>query len=79
MRRLAHYFGEVNAIHPFREGNGRTQREFFGELALVQGYRLDWTLISQAEMVAASRESMVRGNAALEELLRRIATRSPVY
>lgn len=26
VRRLAHYLGEVNAAHPFREGNGRTQR-----------------------------------------------------
>jgi cell filamentation protein len=27
--RLAFYLGEVNAVHPFREGNGRTQRAFF--------------------------------------------------
>jgi cell filamentation protein, protein adenylyltransferase len=26
VERLTHYFAEVNAIHPFREGNGRTQR-----------------------------------------------------
>ena len=25
--RAAHYLGELNALHPFREGNGRTQRE----------------------------------------------------
>ncbi|BDA65728.1 Fic family protein [Actinomyces capricornis] len=24
--RLAHYYSELNAIHPFREGNGRTIR-----------------------------------------------------
>ena len=24
--RLAHYLSEINAIHPFREGNGRVQR-----------------------------------------------------
>jgi cell filamentation protein len=28
--RLTHYFADVNAIHPFREGNGRTQRALFG-------------------------------------------------
>jgi cell filamentation protein len=28
--RLTYYLGEVNAIHPFREGNGRAQRAFFG-------------------------------------------------
>ena len=27
--RLTYYLGEVNAIHPFREGNGRAQRAFF--------------------------------------------------
>lgn len=36
--RSAHYFGELTAIHPFREGNGRSQREFFRELALHAGY-----------------------------------------
>src|SRR3989338_4299239 len=29
VRRLAHYYSEVNILHPFREGNGRTQRAFF--------------------------------------------------
>ena len=31
--RLTCYLGEVNAIHPFREGNGRAQRAFFEQLA----------------------------------------------
>ncbi|MFA5603958.1 MAG: Fic family protein [Bacilli bacterium] len=26
---LAYYYGEIDIIHPFREGNGRVQREFF--------------------------------------------------
>jgi cell filamentation protein len=26
--RAADFLGELNAAHPFREGNGRTQREF---------------------------------------------------
>lgn len=32
IQRLAYYYGEINVIHPFREGNGRTQREFFRQL-----------------------------------------------
>jgi cell filamentation protein len=28
--RAGYYLGEINAAHPFREGNGRTQREFVG-------------------------------------------------
>jgi cell filamentation protein len=35
--RLAYYLGEVNALHPFREGNGRAQRAFFGQLARDAG------------------------------------------
>lgn len=37
VRRLACYLGEVNALHPFREGNGRAQRAFFGQLARDAG------------------------------------------
>jgi cell filamentation protein len=41
--RAGHYLGEINAVHAFREGNGRAQREFVRTLALTAGYRLDWT------------------------------------
>src|SRR5262249_31378274 len=39
-RRAGFYLGELNAIHPFREGNGRTQREIIRQLALRCGYWL---------------------------------------
>jgi Fic/DOC family len=31
--RLAEFLADVNALHPFREGNGRTQRAFFSQLS----------------------------------------------
>ncbi|WP_353643598.1 Fic family protein [Mesorhizobium sp. WSM2239] len=37
----AHFLGELNAIHPFREGNGRTQMVLFGLLADQAGHPLD--------------------------------------
>jgi cell filamentation protein len=40
--RLAHYLGEVNALHPFHEGNGRAQRAFLGQLARDAGFILPW-------------------------------------
>jgi cell filamentation protein len=55
--RLGHYLGEINVLHPFREGNGRTQREFIGQLARANGYRIDWDGVSQGEMVNASIEA----------------------
>lgn len=39
--RFAEYWGELNVIHSFREGNTRTQFVFFTELARHAGYDLD--------------------------------------
>jgi cell filamentation protein len=52
--RLAFHFGEVNAIHPFREGNGRAQRAFFGQLARDAGYPLAWRRLDAARNISAS-------------------------
>lgn len=40
--RLAHYYCEINVLHPFRLGNGLAQRIFFEQLAIHAGYMLDW-------------------------------------
>ena len=39
---LAYYMGEVEAIHPFMDGNGRTTRLFFDTLAKNAGYIIGW-------------------------------------
>lgn len=41
-KKLAYYFSECNALHPFREGNGRTQKLLFGEIVRRLGYRIEW-------------------------------------
>lgn len=56
-QRLGEYLGEINVLHPFREGNGRTQREFIGQLARENGYRVNWDGISQNDMVNSSIEA----------------------
>ena len=68
--RGAYYMGEINAIHPFREGNGRTQREFMRELAFRNGYALDWSRVSRDQMMDASKRSFRRDNAGLEQVLK---------
>jgi cell filamentation protein len=40
-RKLADMLDTVNELHPFREGNGRTQRELIRTLALAKGYKLN--------------------------------------
>ena len=54
VRRLAHYYSEVNILHPFREGNGRTQRAFFSLLAAESGHRIAWDLMDASKNLAAS-------------------------
>jgi cell filamentation protein len=52
--RAADIMAGLNAIHPFRDGNGRTQRVFVSELAQQAGHRLDFTVVSRERMIAAS-------------------------
>jgi cell filamentation protein len=63
--RAAHYLGEINAIHPFREGNGRTQREFLRALALHAGHTLTWANLTPEENNKASRISFATGDTTL--------------
>lgn len=51
------YLSEINVLHPFREGNGRTQRLFIEYLALNAGYRVDFSDVTPEEMIIASAES----------------------
>jgi cell filamentation protein len=57
--RLAHYLSEINAIHPFREGNGRVQRLFISQLAEHAGYSLDYSALDQAELYPVMQESFL--------------------
>ncbi len=62
--RAAYYMAEITAVHPFRAGNGRAQREFLRELALETGYELAWSLVAQEEIRAASIASLQEGSSA---------------
>lgn len=65
---LAYYMSELNVLHPFREGNGRTIREFIRELAYVNGYVLDMQHITSKDMLDACIKSVV-DTSDLEEVL----------
>lgn len=71
-KRAAYYFSEINALHPFREGNGRTQREFIRQLAYQSGYILHFSAISEQEMVQASIDSFVCNYKKMEALFIKI-------
>jgi cell filamentation protein len=74
IERLAHHMGNVNALHPFREGNGRAQRAFFSQLAGDRGYQLRWQHVDPECNIAAAIASMHGNEQPLRELLDDITT-----
>ncbi|MGN9163780.1 Fic/DOC family protein [Tissierellaceae bacterium HCP3S3_D8] len=55
--RLGYYLSEINVLHPFREGNGRSQRVIIEYLAQVAGYNVDFSKVSGIEMIKACIDS----------------------
>lgn len=56
--RSAYYFAELNYIHPFREGNGRATREFMRQLYDLNGYEVQWDVVSTDRLLSAMEESV---------------------
>ena len=56
-REAARLLAEINKLHPFREGNGRTQRLFVDALARQAGHELCFDVVSRERMVQASIEA----------------------
>lgn len=71
---LTKYLGELNAIHPFREGNGRTQRAFFGQLARDAGFHVAWAKLDPERNVEASIASHNGDDTKLRALLEELVT-----
>jgi cell filamentation protein len=72
--KAAHFLAELNAIHAFREGNGRSQLSFFALLADNAGHALNLDRLEPGEMLAAMIASF-DGNeeglvAVIQELIR---------
>jgi len=60
--RIAYYYDVTNRIHPFPEGNGRTQRLFIEHLTTYVGYSLDWVQVPQWEIGEIAIQSMSHRN-----------------
>ena len=70
--RLSFYLSELNAIHPFREGNGRAQRMFIEILADRAGYEVDLSEVTAEEMIEASYQSFNQNYDPMNAIMRRI-------
>ncbi len=56
--KLVELFADINALHPFRQGNRRSQRIFIESLTKINGINLDLTNVSKMDMIVASHESI---------------------
>lgn len=70
--RLTHYYAEINAVHPFREGNGRAQRAFLRQLAVDAGHTLAWEHLDSEALVVASRRSFQGDDLPMRELVEKV-------
>ena len=72
--RLAYFMGELNALHPFREGNGRTARLYFKQLAINAGYKLKFSNATKDELLSADIAAFKRDYAPLVKVLDKIVS-----
>lgn len=69
----AEFLGELNAIHPFREGNGRTQLAFLYLLSDRAGHPLNLERVREDTMLEAMIESFHGRYAKLEQVIADLA------
>jgi len=75
--RAARVYDAVNRVHAFREGNGRTQREWMSDLARGAGYRLDWTAVRGSENDQACSQARLGDPRELTAMIDSITERVP--
>lgn len=75
--RSAEVYNDVNTIHAFREGNGRSQRVWMDDLARGAGYELDWTKVTGLTNNLASQSAREGDLAPLHDVFRQITSPLP--
>jgi cell filamentation protein len=67
----AELFGDLNVVHPFREGNGRAQRILFEHIIVNAGYEISWWPVEAREWVQANIDAVGCDYAALVRVFER--------
>lgn len=77
--KAAHLLADINAVHPFREGNGRTQLAFLTILAEGTGRPFHDELLDRDRVIGAMIDSFSGQEAPLADLIRDlVADRAPL-
>ncbi len=67
--KAAHFIAELNAIHPFREGNGRTQLAFLAVMGQASGHDLNFERMEPERMLTAVIQSFTGDEGALADTI----------
>ncbi|MGY2682727.1 fido (protein-threonine AMPylation protein) [Pseudomonas tolaasii] len=68
---IAEAYGDLNVIHPFREGNGRAQRILFEQIIVNAGFSVDWWLVKDAAWIPANIDAVACDYRGLEAIFER--------
>jgi cell filamentation protein len=71
--RAAKVFSDINAVHAFMEGNGRTQREFMLQLAEHAGHPLNFDVVSGYRMGIVSEEARLGDLTGMQRMFQEIS------
>lgn len=72
LNELAYFMGELEAIHPFVDGNGRVTRYFISYIARRAGYYISWGSADPDQLLEASISAIDGDYQALVDLLEEI-------
>lgn len=70
IEKITDFYCVTNNLHPFREGNGRTQRVFLAQLALNAGYEMNFANIDADELMVATIHAANGVDSYLKDVLR---------
>jgi cell filamentation protein len=69
--KIAEFYGDLNIIHPFREGNGRSQRILFEHIIVNCGFQISWSSVTKEEWIQANINSVHCDYSLLEAIFSR--------
>lgn len=72
---IVDFYCATNMLHPFREGNGRTQRVFISQLIRKNGYDIDFSEIDSDELIIATIQAANGVTDFLKDIFKRIIIR----
>lgn len=72
---VAELYGDLNIIHPFREGNGRSQRILFEHIIVNCGFKISWANVNKEQWIQANIDSVHCDYSLLESIFTRCITK----